>query len=219
MPSFNLHHLYLLLVAHAAAKRSVEDAKRQPDALTDDALVAIVVAASAAEAFINELAYYLRLLGDTRADWAPVESELLACADVVNEIEVAHGSVTDKYLAASSVLSGSAFDKGAPAFQDFACLVRLRNAIMHLKPEATAGQKWTDVLAARGLVLSVSSTCHLPWLDRLLTPRTAAWAVETARNIMLQLLDMAPKQYDTKGLDTLASWERPLRNHPGFAKN
>jgi hypothetical protein len=218
MPSVHLHHLHLLLMAHGAAKRSVEDAKR-PNALTDDALIAIVVAATAAEAFINELAYYLRLLGETRADWAPVESELLACADVVNEVEDRRGPVTEKYHAASRALPGGAFDKGALAFQDFACLVRLRNAIVHLKPEATDGQKWTDVLAARGLALPLSSTCHLPWLDRLLTPQTGAWAARTARNIMLQLLEKAPRQYDTKGLDPLISWEEPLRNHAGFAAN
>jgi hypothetical protein len=36
---------------------------------------------------------------------------------------------------------------------------------------------------------------------------------------MLQLLEKAPRQYDTKGLDPLISWEEPLRNHAGFAAN
>jgi hypothetical protein len=215
MPSVHIHHVHLLLIAQTAAKRAVEDAKR-PNALTDDSLIAIVVAATAAEAFINELSYYLQLLGDTRAHWAPIGSILLACANVIDEVEVARGPLQEKYLAASSALSGTAFDKGTSAFQDFEILIKLRNAIVHLKPGDAAGLKWTDVLATRDLALPAST--HLHWFDRLLIPANAAWAVQTARHMMLRILEMAPRQYDTKELEPLIGWEELLREHPGFAE-
>jgi len=139
MPTIHLHHVHLLLIAHQAARRAADDAAR-PNALTDNALVAIIMAATAAEAFINELADYLHVLRDSRA-WAPIPPTLVACADVVKEVADTHGSVTLKYLVASFALTGRTFDKGAPPFQDFAELIKLRNAIVHLKPSDTVGQK------------------------------------------------------------------------------
>ena len=59
MPALNFHTIELFYIARAAVLRAREDAKR-PNALTDDTLVAIVMAASASEAFINELSANLR---------------------------------------------------------------------------------------------------------------------------------------------------------------
>lgn len=217
MPSIHFHHVHLLLIAHKAAERAVADSNR-PNALTDDALVAIVMAATAAEAFINELAGYLHILDETQADWAPIPPTLVACGDVVKDVEDSHGSVTLKYMVAAFALSGRTFDKGAAPFQDFVELIKLRNAIVHLKPSDTVGQKRTNALADRGLAQPSTPTYHMPWLDRLLTPETAAWAVRTARNMMLGLLAMSTEQYATIELDPLQSMLESIRDHPVFAK-
>ncbi len=217
MPTVRFHHIHLLLIAHVAAQRAAADAAR-PNALTDDALVAIVMAATAAEAFINELADYMHVLRDAQANWAPISPALVACADVVKEVEDAHGSVTLKYLVASFALTGSTFDKGAQPFQDFAELIKLRNAIVHLKPGDTVGPKRTDALADRGLAQSMTEKYQMPWLDRLLTHETAAWAVRAARSIMLGILAMAPEQYEAGAMDPLAILKQSLRDNTALAQ-
>ena len=215
MPTIHFHHVHLLLIAQQAAQRAASDAAR-PNALTDDALVAIIMSATAAEAFINELADYLKVDRNVQGD--PVRTpKFLACADLVKEVEDAHGAVTLKYLVASLALSGRTFDTSASPFQDFAELIKLRNAIVHLKPGNTVGSKKTDALAIRGLAHS-AQTYQMSWLDRLQTPECAAWAVTTARNIMLGILALAPDDYETSALDPLDFLKKQLRDHPGFAK-
>jgi hypothetical protein len=51
--SFHFHCIHLLLIANEAARRAAAEGA-SPNALTHDAIVAIVMATTAAEAFINE---------------------------------------------------------------------------------------------------------------------------------------------------------------------
>jgi hypothetical protein len=58
-------------------------------------------------------------------------------ADSVLEVEASKGSLESKFLVASFALSGTMFEKGAQPWRDFAALVRLRNALVHLRPLET----------------------------------------------------------------------------------
>jgi hypothetical protein len=184
------HSITLLLIAHKAAQRADAQAAAVSSgsvALTEDAVTAITMAVSAAEAFINELADHLHL----DAVSGPIAPQLQSTADLVAEIETEQGSVLLKYHVASLALTGGTFNRGAAPFQEFAELVRLRNAIVHLRPGTKYGQKITDSLAQRGLAMSEQDGRGLPWFDRLLTPKTARWSVQVARDMMLAVLDMA----------------------------
>jgi hypothetical protein len=214
MPTVHFHHITLLLIAQKAAQRAADDATR-PNALPEDALIAIVMAAMAAEAFVNELAEYLHVLRDAQADWDPISPALLACADAIKKVEAERGSLKQKYMAASSAL-GHTFDKAAPPFKNFAELVDVRNAIVHLKPSDTRGLAGTDALAERGLAHSKTATSGLPWLDRLLNPKTAAWAVQAAQNVMLAILAMIPG-HEPAELDPMNILRQLLRDNPAFA--
>jgi len=57
MPTFHYHARQLLLIARDAVLRAGIDAER-PNALTADAITAIVMSAASTEAFINEFAEY-----------------------------------------------------------------------------------------------------------------------------------------------------------------
>ena len=215
MPTSHFHHLHLLLIAQGAAVRAAT-ASVQANALTDDALVAIIMSATASEAFINELADSVHVSRDSSLYAGRISARLLACADILKEVEDAHGSVTLKYLVASFSLSGRTFETGKNPFQDFAELIKLRNAIVHLKPQDKVGPKRTDSLANRGLAHS-TDTYQMAWVDRLQTPECAAWAVKTARNIMLSINAMTPSETEAGELDPLDFQKKFFRDHPGFA--
>src|ERR1700676_2571312 len=142
MSSVSLHSIQLMHIAFDAAARAREDSRR-PDALTSDSLVAIVMGAAAAEAFINELA---EVIDRSRSD---IPARMTAFAAAVNEVESGRGSVTLKYLLASFALTGVVFDKGKSPYQDFDQLIGLRNSLVHLKPTDTRAPKTTEDLEQR----------------------------------------------------------------------
>jgi hypothetical protein len=208
MPTLHAHSITLLLIAFKAAKRAFDHANH-PEALSDDTLPAILMSVTAAEAFINELAEFLNVASRVRTP------SLETCAELLREIEEYQGQVTLKYHVAALALRGQIFDAGAQPFQDFAQLVKLRNAIVHLKPGGN-GRKIADALAQRGLALSDEATKGLPWLDRLLAPQTAKWAVQTARNMMLAVLAMANEHFRNQEFNELIMFNLGLRNNPVF---
>jgi len=124
--SINFHCIELTHLAYQARDKAREDANR-PTALPMDALVALVMAVVAAEAFVNELPECIRA-----GNSLPVTPEMLKCADALDD--AAFESIVDKYQIAAAALSGKPFDKGGAPLQDFALLVRVRNQIVHLKP-------------------------------------------------------------------------------------
>lgn len=215
MPEMHHHHTHLLLMAYRSAQRAVEDAQR-PDALTDDSLTAIILAAVAAEAFINELAEDVLLTREARADWMPVDPRLVACAEAVVAVERDRGSTVQKFTAAGEALE-KPFEIGRSPCQPFCDLFKLRDSIMHLRPSNVAGRKMADALAQRRIALSAEDSCNLHWLDRLQTPETAIWAATTARMMMLAVLERAPvPQGVDPSFDPLHVIKHLLCEHPGF---
>lgn len=216
MTTISLHSLTLLHIAFEARNRARIEATR-PDALTTDSIVAIIMATTAAEAFINELPEYIRILKPSPNADTPITATMIACADALDEVEESNGSITLKYQIAALTLSGSTFQKGNPPFQEFDELVRLRNSIIHMKPawsgKSHRGKKLAQILEQRGLTLDSEHGKHLPWFDRLMTPKVAEQACTAARNIMLAVLafipDTDPDSYSFKFIkDQLRSNDR-----------
>jgi hypothetical protein len=217
----SFHAGSILLTAFRARNRAVKEmtdrnAAGQTGVLTADAIVAIVIAAAATEAFINELAENIGQYRQNAWDWAPdaITSDMSAAADAIFDLEFIHRSVTEKYAAASAKL-GKRFDKGGNPYQDFVRLMELRNAIMHIKPvrpsEAHSGEAITDELARQKRAMP-REVIGLPWFDRLQTPETARWACNAARTIILGLLDLIPETSS----DPLGLVKNLYQNHVGF---
>ena len=187
--------VYQSLSLLTAAFKSRDDARRdssRPNALTLDSLAAIVMAAAACEAFINELGEYIPLYGAATRDWAPIPQKLVDCGSVLARLESERSPVALKYLVASLILSGSMFNSGEAPMQAFEELLALRNSVMHLKPSDKSGPKRAEALAQRGEAYPVEPGWNMHWLDRLETPQTAEWACATARAIILAVLAMIP---------------------------
>lgn len=223
VPTLSFHSLELLIIAHVSRNRAREDAQR-PNALTLDAIVAVVMAAAAAEAFINELADHIRAWRDATSDWAPdtVTPAMSACADVIEELEDSQSPVTTKYLLASLALCGKSFPKDRAPFQAFAELMRLRNEIMHAKVAREdqgghQGKRIADTLGQRGIAISSEPGVHFSWFNRIETPSVASWACDAARSIILATLDLIPDNSPPSYPGAVDSLKKSFREHAALS--
>ena len=114
-----LHSRQVLELAAAAYQRSLS--------WEPEAEVCVTLAAAAFEGFLNELAETFAYEGATGS--GALMSELLA------EAEAARSQAIFKFRLAAFALTGKLPSKGDQRIQDLTCLVRLRNSMLHLRPE------------------------------------------------------------------------------------
>lgn len=99
----------------------------------EDALVAIVFAAFSLEAFINELGAISKQ-AKANGNNEKVLNELVAATDESSINQSENKSTQAKFLSVSKALSQE-FKKGEKPYQDFALLFKLRDYLVHFKPE------------------------------------------------------------------------------------
>src|ERR1700730_13116987 len=92
-----------------------------------DALTAIVFAAASLEAFIYEFTDLVNQL-----DVEP-GAHFTAFASLMEELEKSRASIESKFSLGRWVFAAAPYDKGALPYQDFALLIDLRNALIHLR--------------------------------------------------------------------------------------
>jgi hypothetical protein len=197
----------LLVLAREAAGRASSAVAANSAVATSDAIVAIVMATSATECFINEFAEVAFVDHE--------ESEALrAMADAVLDVEAKKGRLEDKFLVASLALTGTMFDQGAQPWQDFAALVRLRNALVHLRPGETAddqgvlGPSVLKRFEGQRLTYPIEpGVVGAPWTLKISTDRMAWWGYSAALRIIRAIVEMAPKN---ESVETLFAW--PMHN-------
>jgi hypothetical protein len=210
MGAIHLHSRPLLLISREAAIRAKDDSVTAGSRPTD-AILAIVMAAAAAEAFINEFAALVPRLYDLIDD-PPIA--LATCTEVLLDLEESRVPVTTKYLVASQALAGKSFNTGAAPYQDFKLLIDLRNSIMHIKPafsgESNLGQRCADVLGQRGIAIAHTGQGSLSWFHRLMTPGVAEWAHDAALKMILAFMARVPSPTD---YDPLMEHRRSFLDH------
>lgn len=193
--------------AYYKAKKGF-DIHHQPDAL-----VAVVFAAFSLEAFINELGEYARLVKE--ASYTEQFLDNLIDAITENQETQEHKQTQEKFWQASDVLS-QAFVKGEQPYQDFADLFRLRNALVHAKPdlfkidnngnlqylETTKKRKLTRALQSKNKnqeILLVTTVNSLPL--KVGTAETAKWACDTASKMIYALIEKIPESTFKEDID------------------
>ncbi len=200
MPGIIVHSGFLFGTARDARDRAIAAVRADSQVWPSDTIVAIVLAAVATEAFINELVEMVALDRDISN---PISPLLRAFADALQEIEEARGSLLLKYLIASQTLSGSTFNKEINPYQDFATLVTLRNDLMHVKPRDTFTHsgggstlieppKYIRNLQQHRLARPPEESVGMSWLNIIQTAEMAIWACDAAYNIILAVLDFIP---------------------------
>src|SRR5262249_31973318 len=135
---------------------------------------------------------------------AAANHTLASLSRLLGLVEDEHGNLLLKYQLAGQILSGRTFDPGCNPFQDFASLVKLRNLLVHFGPKddfqedtegRTTGNKHPKVVVAlqqRGLAERPQPGTIVSWFDTLGTAELAAWACETALNMILAVVDLTP---------------------------
>jgi uncharacterized protein YutE (UPF0331/DUF86 family) len=217
----HFHSMMVLLTAFKARNRARKEsaersARGDTSMMTMEAIVALIVAAAAAEAFINEFAENVGTYRKHSANWSrnSITPEMEAAAAAVFDCDFARDSVSEKFVAASRALS-TRFDEDGNQFQDLDRLIRLRNAIMHATSPRTAethaGVRFTEELAQRGIALSAEKFPG-SWFDRLQVPAVGEWACTSARESILGFLNLVPITPN----DPLRSARELYRNHQGF---
>lgn len=162
----------------------------------DNALVAIIFAALSLEAFINELGV---LAMEAKAS-GHRENFLDQLINAIDESQGSKRTTQEKFMMASEALSNK-FDKGKNPYQDFADLFRLRDCLVHLKPEdrieidednewTYSGRKLIERLRSKNIVQEYTS---IPSITLSVSTAVAAkWACDTASEMVTAILDGIP---------------------------
>ena len=193
-------------IAKGGYRRSLEAGAGNPDAL-----IAIIFSCATLEAYINQA---ISIAGIHEQ----VDPKIKAFADIVGDMAGKDSSVTTLYHTARWVLTSETFDRGLRPYQDFALLVRIRNALIHLKPdriingqpEKSAQTKLLEELQRKGL-----TEVHLPlrgtWTIYLHNPEVAKWACDTASQMIQSFWKGAgPKVEEFFSIETNAIHYAPI---------
>lgn len=182
-------------VASDAQKRLVAKASSDRAPAGNDALIAIVFSAASLEAFINEL-------GEQAGQpirGASQPQALEAFATLWNEMERVRGSIELKFNMAAFAFTGGVFDKGSQPYQDFAKLMRVRNALVHLRPlDEVTGMEITITPAKLLSQLPrnvLTTNPRASWVTRICTLAMATWACNAAVDMAQAVVGMVPDSY------------------------
>ncbi len=184
--------------------RAKEFIAGKPDVPSHEVIPVIVLATASTEAFINEFSYVLSK--HQEFNWLDGKEKLQAAGACLDLLEEEHGALALKFAVASHLL-GKPFDKGKNPYQDFASLVKIRNDVMHMKA-LEAPSKYLEPFQNMGRAYRLAFNPLNPtgaWLAALMTENMAAWACDTAFNIIRAIIDAAADENVTA---TFAAFDR-----------
>lgn len=173
-----------------------------------NAPVAQIMAAVAAEAFIDEFAFVLSTLRIIKKGL-----ELARVGAILEQLEVSRVQVTEKFKIASQLLPGNAFDAGHQPFQSFNQLIKLRNYLVHPKvvPKPPG---WFSYFVSNGLITQKPDAKFIfpEWTAQLQNKQCASWACRATARIVLDLIARLQEPCDTNNVPgiyemLLTSWE------------
>jgi hypothetical protein len=188
-----LHGIATAAVARIPAERGDRDGAQ------NDALVAIVFAVLAIEAFANEF-------GELVADefyWDPrVTPDLSGLATAYGAVERERGSLELKLQVVRIALQGGPWPSGQGAFQELALLLRLRNALVHLKLDVRmADTDSADAGPPPALLNQLRSTNILAddhdakgatWTRAVSTRASGRWACNVVARMVEETIGLVP---------------------------
>ena len=170
-----------------------------------EALTAIVFAATALEAFINEVADFAA----QPLSREPAEPSCIAFAGLMEELEKSRASIVSKFWLGKWVLTAAPYDKGVPPYQDFALLIELRNTLVHsrsldkldycddevgfVRTVETEAPAVITKLASKHILAELPGPSAVAWTTLVTTKATARWACNAASAMALSFLEMFPK--------------------------
>lgn len=193
---FNSPQLYR--IAWDAVGRIPAD-RQDHDGAQTDALVALVFAALAVEGFVNELG---ELVADEFYWDSRVTPNLSGLAHAFAAVETERGSLELKLHVIRIALQGSSWPPGEAPFQDLVLLVRLRNALVHLKldvrsgttdsPEAGPPLSVVTQLRSKNILAHDQDPKAATWTLAVSTRAAARWGCNVVGSMVQETIRLVP---------------------------
>ncbi len=194
-------------MAYEAAARARQGAQNN---LSDETLVAIILAASAAECFVNDTVGMVEsIVGFPGVNPGPELARLGKIARAVDNLETENVRTVAKYLVSAVLLDCKEIDAGREPLQSFTQVAQLRNGIVHAGPVSTEEKnKYASIVAnlsQRGLCKPIDETKRNTmdaetWWVVMRTPEVAHWVVKSANELMLALTNAMVVVADYNGV-------------------
>jgi len=184
----------LFYIARNAAEQSKD--------FDNNCVIAVVFAAASIEALMNEVTEWVDFEIPEEEDAGDrIIPEVKAFSGVIKEAEQCRVPLGVKFLLASALLTGHSYEKGSEPFQDFAVLMRVRDAVMHLKPSVMmydGETSWMEAgkvlreLEQRKLVTRREPRVAADLLTQISNPAVARWAVGAAADMAQSFVRLFP---------------------------
>ena len=190
-----VHFKYLWLIADEASRRAERFETEHTPADFGQGLVAVVFAAAAVEAYINEATHLIEQDIDVYTDAAQY-GWLVDFAGQMTKAVAGRRSLAGKYLLASKLL-GQPFNKEHEPFLSLTALIDTRNWLVHLTPTpppAIANLEQLGIAAKRGTFRNYRGEDEPvgSQVDALANAQVAKWACDAAVTIIVAVMDMFP---------------------------
>lgn len=176
-----------------------------------EAITCVLFSAMSIEAFMNELPVLVEYYGKINQQQEKFTSKL---AILLHRVEESQGQIKLKLLVASIAITGEAPDLSKTPYQDFDTLIKLRNELVHLKPQdkftvnedgevdpSEELKKWNKRL--RGLNILANPNTYIspitneeypyPFVELISTRAVAKWAFNTACDTIHEIIKSMPK--------------------------
>ena len=194
-------------VAIAAHNRSLLEADAKKNARSNDPLISIVFAVATCESFITELARFAENAAKRPHPSIPDEpGEIQSFVNLYKEFEETKARLTSRFILAYQILSGVPADKGDLPYQDFALLVDVRNALIHIKLDELLSESVDNSITMRypKVISKLHGKCKMAplpvantltsWTQLISTPSVAEWTIRTAVTTIIWIINAIPKK-------------------------
>jgi len=175
-----------------------------------EAIAAVVLSVISFEAFLNEMVELVS--GPQCAKNEP--EEVKAFGAILEDLEQQKAQIDVKVQVAYYVFRRRRLDKGRPPYQDFDLLIKIRNALVHKKPEKWSLPAEEEAFEPHKLVkrLADRKVIPLPPPDAppelfipICCPEVAKWAYNVVVEMVRLLIDVVPPSRLKEFLSTFRS--------------
>ena len=193
----------LLSVARKAVNRSKTE--------RDQAIVAVLFASAAVEGCINDIMDFSGFISD--------EPETRMLHDLLVEAEQQRAQIALKLQIIGAVLRRTPLKRGEQLYQDFELLFRLRNSLVHMRPDRgesdlfshkRKSHKPSDDLISRGVIRKKDAEDATNWLDLISTYDVAQWAYDAAVRIALDIFAMISSERLKAAISAAWGEDKPI---------
>jgi hypothetical protein len=166
------------------------------------ALISIVFSVVALESFLNEITAQAQQMAVHQPSVAGSEAVLFA--QIMGDAEESHARLESKLTLAKWILSGQSLNRGGQPYQDLVLLMRLRNDLVHTKPNKLFEWGKTTNEEAHGTLIAKFKDKHVladgmptgSWTSLVQTKAVAEWSCRTAANVVGDLCSGVGAQSD-----------------------